>query len=162
MAYTTTKKTTLGQLQYSAQQLKGYIDAQIAALPSDQFLDQAHTTFVYNFAWSNATYPGSTNPNLEGKSVLVLAVKGQGDDIAYSFLDLSLLIDINKIDKVTSATANNLPKFVSGGTLADSGVAVANVLTTADVASDAEVEEAIEDALSDDEEEEQQGGGGGE
>ena len=44
--------------------------------PEKLFLDQAGTTVVENFAWSAATYPGSTNPNLDGKTVLVLAVKG--------------------------------------------------------------------------------------
>lgn len=60
------------------------------------FLDQAGTTVVENFAWSAATYPGSTNPNLDGKTVLVLAVKGDATTptVKYSFVDLQKLVDV--------------------------------------------------------------------
>ena len=143
MSYDSTKKTTLGHLETSIGQLKTYIAQQIAALPSDQFLDQAKTKFEYNFAFSSETYPGATNPNLDGKAVLVLGVKGQGSAVSYSFLDLSLLIDTNKIDKVSSATANNLPKLNADGTLGDSGVAVSTVITSAMIATDAEVQEML-------------------
>ena len=60
------------------------------------FLDQAGTTLVENFAFNAATYPGATNPNLDGKTVLVLAVKGDKETnptVKYSFVDLSKLID---------------------------------------------------------------------
>ena len=43
--------------------------------------------------WSDATYPGSTNPNLDGKPVMVLAVKGDGTNVSYSFLDMQALVD---------------------------------------------------------------------
>lgn len=65
--------------------------------PEEIFLDQNETFLVENFAWSAATYPGSTNPNLEGKTVLVLGVKGDkqtNPTTAYSFVDLSKLIDV--------------------------------------------------------------------
>ena len=64
--------------------------------PEEIFLDQAGTTLVENFAWSLATYPGSTNPNLDGKTVLVLAVKGDKETnptVKYSFVNLEKLID---------------------------------------------------------------------
>lgn len=64
--------------------------------PEEIFLDQAGTTLVENFAWSAATYPNSTNPNLEGKTVLVLAVKGDKETnptTQYSFVNLEKLID---------------------------------------------------------------------
>lgn len=63
--------------------------------PEEMFLDQAKTEFVGNFAWSAATYPGSTNPNLDGKPVFVLAVKGEDptDDPSYSFLNMETLVD---------------------------------------------------------------------
>ena len=35
-------------------------------LPAEYVLDQAKTVFVSNFAWDDATYPDSTNPNLDG------------------------------------------------------------------------------------------------
>ena len=64
--------------------------------PEEIFLDQAGTTLVENFAWSLATYPGSTNPNLDGKPVLVLGVKGDkttNPTIQYSFVNLQKLVD---------------------------------------------------------------------
>ena len=149
MSYDLTKKTNLKHLQAATGQIKAYVDTKIANLPVDQFLDQAKTTFVYSFTFNAETYPGATNPNLEGKAVLVMAVKGQNGAVSYSFLDLSQLIDVNKIDKVATATAGNLPSFVSGGNVQDSGIAVANVITTADIATDAEVAEMLTEALSD-------------
>lgn len=65
--------------------------------PEEIFLDQAGTALVENFAWSAATYPNSTNPNLDGKTVLVLGVKGDKETnptTKYSFVSLEKLIDI--------------------------------------------------------------------
>ena len=91
-------------------------------IPEEIFLDQAGTTVVNSFAWSAVTYPGSTNPNLEGKVVLVLAVKGDkqtNPTVKYSFVDLSKLVDVytaanntiditnNAISVKVSAVANN-------------------------------------------------------
>lgn len=63
--------------------------------PEELFLDQVGTTLVDNFSWSALSYPNSTNPNLNGKTVLVLAVKGDATTptVKYSFVDLSKLID---------------------------------------------------------------------
>ncbi|MBR1645477.1 MAG: hypothetical protein IJ774_02020 [Selenomonadaceae bacterium] len=121
--------------------------------PEEIFLDQAGTTLVENFAWSAETYPGSTNPNLDGKTVLVLAVKGDKETnptVKYSFVNLEKLIDAytagdNSIDingySVTvkiSQTAGNLISVESDGLHVDiSGKAdrVANATggNTADV-----------------------------
>ena len=62
-------------------------------LPEEMFLDQAHTEFVGDFAWSSSDYPGSTNPNLDGKPVMVLAVKGDATNPTYSFIDMTSLVD---------------------------------------------------------------------
>lgn len=65
-------------------------------LPEELYLDQVRTTIVQSFAWSDLTYPGSTNPNLDGKPVLVLAVKGDkstNPTLTFSFLNLESLID---------------------------------------------------------------------
>lgn len=77
-----------------------YVASVIAALPKEQFLDLTKTTFVQNFKWSSTTYPNSTNPGLEGKPVLVLALKNAqntsdttDDTIAYSFLNMYELVD---------------------------------------------------------------------
>ena len=64
--------------------------------PEEIFLDQLGTAVVDNFTWSALTYPNSSNPNLDGKIVLVLAVRGDADTptVKYNFVDLSKLIDI--------------------------------------------------------------------
>lgn len=71
-----------------------YVANQLSALPKEQFLDLTKTTFVQSFAWSSTTYPNSTNPNLDGKPVMVLALKNSSDDtVAYSFLNMYELVD---------------------------------------------------------------------
>jgi len=64
--------------------------------PVEYFLDQTKTTFVQSFAFetnSTSNYPGATDPNLEGKPVMVLAVKGTDNSVNYSFVDLTALVD---------------------------------------------------------------------
>lgn len=63
-------------------------------LPEALLLDQTATKVVNNFTWSALTYPNSTNPNLDGKAVFVMAIKGENNSIAYSFVDMSKLADI--------------------------------------------------------------------
>lgn len=60
-------------------------------LPEEMFLDQTKTTLVDEFIWSNTAYPGSTNPDLDGKPVLVLAVKGD-ETVNYSFIALDTIV----------------------------------------------------------------------
>lgn len=62
--------------------------------PAEYFLDQAKTSLVPAFAWAEATYPGSTDPSLEGKPVLVLAVKGDDSTVTYSFLSMEKLMNV--------------------------------------------------------------------
>lgn len=81
-------------------------------LPTEMFLDQTKTTFVQSFIWNDIQYPNSTNPNLEGKPVLVLAVKGD-DEVTYSFLNMEALIDIytgqnTKSVKITVSADNKI------------------------------------------------------
>ena len=64
--------------------------------PAELFLDQTKTQFVPAFAFSTATYAGATHPNLDGKPVMVLAVKGEDNEITYSFLDMAALVDTYK------------------------------------------------------------------
>lgn len=195
MPYDINKLATMENLQAVSQRAKAAITAAIAALPVEMFLDNAKTAFVPNFTFSAATYPGATNPNLDGKPVMVLAVKGVDNSApsdtskqttTYSFLNMSTLVDTytaksgnsakilniagyeiefkidpsndnaievtangikvnisGKIDKVANATVGNIPSLTANGGLADSGVAVANILTTADVATDAEATEML-------------------
>lgn len=64
--------------------------------PVDMVLDQAKTAFVDKFTFSAETYPGATDPNLDNKPVMVLAVKGDGDAVSYSFLNMAKLVDTYK------------------------------------------------------------------
>ena len=123
--------------------------------PSELVLDQLQTTFVSNFAFSAATYPGATNPNLDGQSVLVIAVKETAANgtvtTTYSFLSMNalavkiseaannalefksggLFVDISgKADKAANATAGNVATLDANGNLVDSGHGIA---TTAEV-----------------------------
>ena len=65
-------------------------------LPEEIFLNQVGTIVVHDFMFSALAYPNSTNPNLDGKTVLVLAVKGDkktNPTIKYVFVDLQKLVD---------------------------------------------------------------------
>ena len=67
--------------------------------PAEMVLDAAKTKFEPNFTFSAATYGAdTTNPNLDGKPVLVLGVKtttaAGTTSTTYSFLNLYDLIDI--------------------------------------------------------------------
>lgn len=74
--------------------------------PSELFLDQTKTTFVAKFKFDAATYPGATDPKLDGKPVMVLAVKGENpDSCTYSFLSMAALVDTYKA-KVTGKDAS--------------------------------------------------------
>lgn len=72
-------------------------------IPVEYFLDQNKTVFVQEFTWSVETYAGSVDPNLEGKPVLVLAVKGD-DEVTYSFVNLESLIDVYKVEDTTTVS----------------------------------------------------------
>lgn len=98
--------------------------------PEEIFLDQLKTQLVPNFTFSTAAYPGATDPNLNGKPVLVLAVKGDATTnptLTYSFINVEALVDeytaadnsinINgkTINVKLSATANNALTLQSDG-----------------------------------------------
>lgn len=60
-------------------------------LPEETFLDGSKTEIVSDFSWSKTKYPKSTDPELDGKAVLVLAVKA-GKTVRYSFASLDSVI----------------------------------------------------------------------
>lgn len=64
--------------------------------PVEMVLDQAKTAFVPKFTWSLETYPGSDDPGLNGKPVMVLAVKGSDGSVTYSFMGMAALVDTYK------------------------------------------------------------------
>lgn len=94
-----------------------YVTSQLKALPKEQFLDLTKTKFVQNFAWSSTTYPGSTNPSLEGKPVLVLVLKNSSDNtVAYSFLNMYELVDTYTADSPIKVTGRKITHETSGAT----------------------------------------------
>ena len=206
MAYNEAHVAKLKDLVALATKTKEAIAAAVGDLPVEMFLDQAKTTFVGNFAFSAATYPGATDPSLDGKPVLVLALKGvnnatKAETTTYSFLNMQTLVDtytakagasaqilsINgyeievkfdntlttsanglgvavsavannaitkqadglhvditgKADKVANATVGHVTGLDANGNLTDTGIAAADVITKADITTDAEVEEAL-------------------
>ena len=154
MAYDVTQNATIGHLKALALRAKNAIDAAIQALPNEMFLDQANTVFVPSFTFNSTTYAGATDPNLNGKPVLVLAVKGidhknnNAETITYSFLDVSTLVDISsKADKVANPTAGHVAGLDANGNPTDTGIAATEVLTAADVATDAECTEMLNEVF---------------
>lgn len=80
--------------------------------PSELFLDQTKTTFVAKFKFDAATYPGATDPKLDGKPVMVLAVKGENpDSCTYSFLSMAALVDTYKAKAVGKDASTPLPSL---------------------------------------------------
>lgn len=97
--------------------VKKAIGDAIAALPKEQFLDLTKTTFVQSFAWSSTSYPGSTNPSLEGKPVLVLALKNNSyNTVAYSFLNMYELVDTYTADSPINVLGRKITHVNSGVT----------------------------------------------
>ena len=90
--------------------------------PTEFLLDQTATKFESSFAWTSTKYPGSTNPSLDGKPVLVLAVKGTDNTVAYSFLNMASLIDTYTVASGNSAKILT----ISGRTITFKVSAVAN------------------------------------
>ncbi len=95
-------------------------------LPAEYLLDQAKTTFVGKFAWSEAAYPGSTDPGLNNKPVMILAVKGSDNSVAYSFMNMAALVDTYKAktegkDATTTVTVSGYEIEVKVNISADSG-----------------------------------------
>lgn len=87
--------------------------------PEELFLQQAGTEIVENFAWSAVAYPNSTNPSLEGKTVLVLAVKGDATNptVKYSFVDMAKVARaINAGDNSINVNGNTLSVKISAVT----------------------------------------------
>lgn len=114
--------------------------------PEEVFLDQTRTAFVQSFAWSAAAYPNSTNPNLDGKPVLVLAVKGDKEvnpTLVYSFINVEYLVDTytagdatidiagNAITVKVSAVTGNLLSVASDGLFVSSDTTKVDKVTDA-------------------------------
>lgn len=80
-------------------------------LPEEMFLDQTKTTLVDEFAWSTDAYPSTEDPSLDGKPVLVLAVKGE-NTVNYSFIALDTIVK-----PYTGGTTNTVAVDVTDGVI---------------------------------------------
>lgn len=100
---------------WQASVLHDYLEARIQQIPADQFLDLNKTEFVNPFTWSSVLYPGSIDPNLDGKPVLVLALT-DGTNTTYSFLNMEDLIDVYAGDSPIVVTGNTISHANSGVT----------------------------------------------
>ena len=81
---------------YTATYTEGATAAVTLDLPSELVIDASKTTFVPNFTFNAETYAGATDPNLNNKPVIVLAVRTTDkgtDTYAYSFIDVHTLVD---------------------------------------------------------------------
>ena len=107
--------------------IKAYVDNAIKNLPADQFLDLSKTTVVQSFSWSSTTYPGSTNPNLNGKPVLVLALT-DGTNTTYSFVSLNDLVDVYTGTSPIKVSGGAISHENSGVTAGEYGGASATTL----------------------------------
>ena len=154
-------------------------------LPAELVLDATQTSFVPNFNFATGNYTGATDPNLDGKAVLVLAIKTTdkgANSTSYSFIDINYLVDTytaadnsitvsgytiavkisaaannaitlqndglhvdisGKQDKDTDAVVNNVAKFDANGNAVDGGIAIGDVITIDDIASDSDVQTAL-------------------
>lgn len=74
-----------------------------AELLKDWFFDVTKSEVVENFTWSEAAYPDSTDPSLDGKPVIIFALS-KGNDTSYSFVSLKGLIDTYTGENSTSVT----------------------------------------------------------
>lgn len=90
-------------LSFFTDTAEGAAAAFTISLPEEMYLDQTKTTVVDNFTWSATTYPNSTDPGLDGKPVLVMAVKGDSAT-SYSFASLAKLIDTYTGDNTSTVT----------------------------------------------------------
>lgn len=115
-------------------------------LPAEIFLDALSTKFEPNFNFANGNYTGATDPNLEGRAVFVLGVKTKTNDgktttLAYSFLDMTGLVDIYtasdtsvvitdyKVKANVSADSDNMLATTANGLKVDGSGKVDKVTT---------------------------------
>ena len=123
---------TLEQFKRGLTTCRDYIDKVVAALPKETFLDQSKTKLIDEFIFSNTTYPGATNPNLDGNPVFVLAVKDVDENITYSFINMAKLVDIytasdSSIQVVAKALSVKLSNYTSNALeLREDGLYVAH------------------------------------
>lgn len=145
--------SALQKVEVDGNALKFYTSSDTAAeaaftvdLPAEIFLDAMSTKFEPNFNFANGNYTGATDPNLEGRAVFVLGVKTKSNDgktttLAYSFLDMTGLVDIYvasdtsiiitdyKVKANVSADSDNMLATTANGLKVDGSGKVDKVTT---------------------------------
>ena len=108
------KIVTLQNMANFTAMMQNWTDDRLNELPAERYLDAVNTKVVPDFNWAtmSVNYPGASNPNLDGKTVLVLAIKNEGitnstldssdDTIAYYFVDFADLVDAYVEDNTTT------------------------------------------------------------
>lgn len=108
------KIVTLQNMANFTAMMQNWTDDRLNELPAERYLDAVKTKVVPDFNWAtmSVNYPGASNPNLDGKTVLVLAIKNEGitnsttdssdDTVAYYFVDFADLVDAYVADNTTT------------------------------------------------------------
>ena len=108
------KIVTLQNMANFTAMMQNWTDDRLNELPAERYLDAVNTKVVSDFNWAtmSVNYPGASDPNLDGKTVLVLAIKNEGitnstldssdDTIAYYFVDFADLVDAYVEDNTTT------------------------------------------------------------
>lgn len=104
------KIVTLQNMANFTAMMQNWTDDRLNELPAERYLDGINTKVVTDFNWATmgVNYPGASDPGLDGKIVLVLAIKNEGitndttstidDTISYYFVDFGDLVDAYTAD----------------------------------------------------------------
>lgn len=104
------KIVTLQNMANFTAMIQNWTDDRLNELPAEQYLDGINTKVVADFNWATMSvdYPGASDPGLNGKTVLVLAIKNEGitnnttstadDTTSYYFVDFEDLVDAYEAD----------------------------------------------------------------
>lgn len=160
MAVDLTKLAQLGHIQDLAIRIKNAVDKISTA---ELEIDDAKTDFINSFVFDTSIYSGVSNPNLDGKTVLVLAFKvtdNQGSvSTRYKFINLEDFIPeikISSVDgnainakndgvyattRVAGAIRGNVAIFDTQGSPSNSDIASDKILLSDFIATDEEAKE---------------------
>lgn len=107
------KIVTLQNIADFTAMMQNWTDDRLNELPAEQYLDGINTKVVADFNWATMStdYPGASDPGLDGKTVLVLAIKNEGitnsttstsdDKTSYYFVNFEDLVDVYTEDNAT-------------------------------------------------------------
>lgn len=112
------KIVTLQNMANFTAMMQNWTDDRLNELPAEQYLDGINTKVVADFNWAamSTDYPGASDPGLDGKTVLVLAIKNEGitnsttsisdDKTSYYFVNFEKLVDVYEADNAVQKGVN--------------------------------------------------------